>query len=63
MFTETLSVSNSNFVSTYRSISSGSILYLDSNLEINNVKILLNQIYFQGLKVLPLEELISESRS
>ena len=62
MIEETLRLNNQNFVSNYHSIKSGFILFLE-NLEIPKVQVLLNQIYFQGLKVLPLEELLSESRS
>ncbi len=62
MIQETIRFRPSNFASNYHSISSGSILYLE-NLEVPMIKILLNQIYFQGFQVYPLQDLLSESRS
>jgi len=63
MFKETISLNNSNFLSKYRASSSaGNIIKIEENLDLNNLKLLINQIYFQGLKIVSLNELLSESR-
>lgn len=59
---ETVRINNSNFVETYRKIQSGYIIYLQDNFEITNLKILLNKIYFQGLTITSLDNLLSEGR-
>ncbi len=60
---KTEAIQNSNFINNYNQMSSGKILFIDSNLSISHFKILLNQIYFRGLQIMSLEELLSEARS
>ncbi len=59
---ESLSINRSNLASTYKNISSGDIIYLQDGLEVSNLKFLLNQIHFNGLNIVDLTDLISESR-
>ncbi len=57
---ETYTLSKSNFTSKYKEISSGSIVYLQDNLGLEYLKILITQIQYQGLEIIPLTDLISE---
>ncbi len=59
----TYSLNKSNFAQNLNKIDAGSIIYLEDNLGLTNLKVLLNQIYFRGLSILNLEEFVSESRS
>ena len=58
---ETISLNKSNFSKNYSQITSGNILYLEDNLGIAYLKVLLDQIRYKGLEILPLAELIQES--
>ena len=59
---ETLSVSKNDFSKTYNKVSSGDIIYIQNNLGLANFKVLLENIEFKGLKIISLQDLISESR-
>ena len=58
---ETLILSKSNFPSHYNQVNSGSILYLEENLGIKYLKVLLDQIRYKGLEIVSISSLISES--
>ena len=58
---ETISLSKSNFPRKYSQIASGSIIYLENNLGLQYLKLLLEQIRYKGLEVITLTELVSES--
>ena len=58
---ETLSLSKSNFPRLYSQVSSGNILYLENNLGLQYLKLLLEQIRYKGLEVIALSELVSEN--
>lgn len=62
MIEPTLSFSNGNMASQFKMVSSGMILYLEDDLDVSNLKVLLNEINFKGLKIISLDELISEER-
>ena len=57
---ETLSLSKSDFPRKYSQVASGNILYLENNLGLQYLKLLLEQIRYKGLKIIPLNELVSE---
>lgn len=57
-----LYINKNNFATLYSSIKSGSIIYLDDSISIERLKLLLEQIHFQGLEITNIEDLISESR-
>ena len=58
---ETNELSRGNLVNIRRNISSGAIILIRSSASLEDVNILINQISYQGLKIIPLSELISES--
>mgnify|MGYP001623117049 CR=1 FL=1 len=58
---ETFILSKSNFPSRYNQVNSGSIVYLEDNLGINYLKVLLDQIRYKGLEIVSISSLISES--
>lgn len=58
---ESLSITKNNFSKVYNGVTSGQIIYVE-NLELSNFKLLLETIQFKGLQVIPLQDLISESR-
>lgn len=59
---ESKSINKTNFAKILPQIESGDIIYLQNNLGILNLKLLLEQVRFKGLRVLSLNELLSESR-
>ncbi|MBR1679843.1 MAG: hypothetical protein IJ743_02445 [Bacilli bacterium] len=62
LFLESKKITNANYLSLYKNISSGDILYLDKNLNRSYLKSLLSQIEFKGFKILPLSKFLSEER-
>ena len=59
---ESLHIQKSNLSSLYKSVSTGDILYLDDNLGITNLKLLISQIQFKGLNIVHLNALLSGAR-
>jgi len=59
---ETLRITKSNFLKTYNKFSSGSILYIEKDIGISNLKLLIESVIFRGLNIMSLDELLSESR-
>lgn len=59
---ESLLIQKSNLSSLYKSIATGDIIYLDDNLGITNLKLLISQIQFKGLNIVYLSDLLSEAR-
>jgi len=59
---ETYILTKNNFASLYNKVASGNIIYLQNNLGISNLKLLLSKIYFKGLNIISLNDMISESR-
>lgn len=53
-------VTNSNIIETKNNISNGSIIYIDKNVNINNIKLILNKIKYLDLKIVYLSKLIEE---
>lgn len=54
---------NTNFIKHISDVKNGSIIYLDDNLDEMFIDILVKHIKFYNLKVLPLEEHLSENNS
>ena len=59
---ETYVLNNSNFLKKYRFVESGDIIFLSKNLSLSHLQILMQQIYFKGYDILPINTLISEAR-
>jgi len=57
---ESISLNLNNLVDIRSNITSGSIILITQNARVSDVNILVRQVRFQGLKILPLSELISE---
>ena len=55
-----LSINNNNFVSELKSVSSGSIIFIDDNFTLDNFNILLNKLSSSDLKIVYLSEIIKE---
>ena len=53
---------DSNYLHVYRSIRSGDIIFLNDDLTKDGLSFVLTQIRFNGLEILPLSLLLSESR-
>lgn len=62
LVSETFSLTNSNIIDIKKNISSGSIIYINKDTSIDNIKLVLKEINFKGLKVLPISLLIEERR-
>lgn len=62
LFLETKRVTNANFSKEYTLVSSGDILFITKNTSLSYINVLLHQIKFKGLNVLPLTKLLSEER-
>ena len=62
LFQETKEINKNNFAKEYNKISSGDILFLNENMGISYLKMLIYQIQFKGLKILPISTLLSETR-
>lgn len=59
---ETYALSNSNFLKKYRYVEAGDIILLQKNLNLSNLQILIQQIYFKGYQIIPITTLVSETR-
>lgn len=60
-FTHSLEVNHSNLSSVKNTISSGDIILIKESLTIPELEILINQILYKDLDIIPISELISES--
>lgn len=61
-FLESKRINMQNFLEEYNKISSGNIIFIDKSVPISYLKVLIHQIEFKGLKILPLSKLLSEER-
>ena len=52
-----------NLPSQYKKIEAGYILYLEDDLDLSGLKVLIKEINFKGLKIVSLTDLISEERT
>ena len=59
---ETVNLNKSNVGNIIKSVSSGHIILISDNVSLTDYKLLLKQIYYQNLNVIPLSSLISEER-
>ena len=60
---ETVSINKNNLPSQYKKIEAGYILYLEDDLDLSGLKVLIKEINFKGLKIVSLTDLISEERT
>ena len=60
---ETMAINKNNLASQYKNIQAGYILYLEDDLDLSGLKVLIKEINFKGLKIVSLTDLISEERS
>ncbi len=58
----TLVLNNYNLATIKDGVESGYIIYINDNVSLTDFKILVRQIYYQDLNIMPLSELISEER-
>ena len=58
-----IGVNKNNLASQYKNIQAGYILYLEDDLDLSGLKVLIKEINFKGLKIVSLTDLISEERS
>lgn len=63
VFTHSLVVNHSNLSSIKNTISSGDIIFIKDSLSIPELEILINQIKYKDLSIIPISELISERNS
>lgn len=61
IFTHSLEVNHSNISTIKNTISSGDIILIKDSLTIPELEILINQINYKDLNIVPISELISES--
>ncbi len=59
---ETFALNNSNFIEIKKNLESGSIILIKENTSLENVKLLLKEIQFKGLKIITLSDLINEKK-
>ncbi len=59
---ESLAINKNNFSKQYNNVTAGDIIYIQNSLGLANFKLLIETIEFKGLKIIPLQDLISESR-
>lgn len=57
---ETFSLGSSNIVEAKSKLESGAIILIKKNVNLEHLKLLLKEINFKGLSIIPLSELISE---
>ena len=62
MISETLTLNNINFIDVKKGLESGVIILIKENTSLENVKLLLKEIQFKGLKILTVSELINEKK-
>lgn len=60
LFKPSLTINHSNFSSELKKIKSGEIIYIENTLTLDELNLLINQIEYQSLRIIPLSELISE---
>ena len=60
-FKESLTINHSNISTEKNNISSGEIILIQNTLSLTELNILINQIKYQDLQIVPLSELISET--
>jgi hypothetical protein len=60
MFIPTLIINHSNLSSNINKVSSGDIILIKDTLTITELELLIDQISFRNLKIVPLSELINE---
>lgn len=58
-----MAINKNNLASQYKKIKAGYILYLEDDLDLNSLKVLIKEINFKDLKIVSLNDLISEERS
>ena len=58
-----MAINKNNLASQYKNIQAGYILYLEYDLDLSGLKVLIKEINFKGLKIVSLTDLISEERS
>lgn len=63
LVTSSLVLNNYNLATIKDNIESGYIIYINDNVSLTDFKILVRQIYYQDLSIMPLSELISEERN
>lgn len=56
----TLIMTNANFYQNIKKIESGFIIFIDSSMSIDNVKLIIDEVNFRNLKVVSLNHLIDE---
>ena len=56
----TVEISHSNLASVKKNISGGNIIFLNSNLSLSEVKVIVNHIRYKNLNIINLEDLIKE---
>lgn len=61
LFKPSLIISHSNISQTINKISSGDIILIKDTISLSELEIILNQISYRNLNILPLSELINES--
>ncbi len=62
LFKPSLIITHSNISTNLNKIKSGEIILVKDSLSLSELNLLLNQIKYQGLNIIPLSELINESR-
>lgn len=62
LISETLTLNNINFIDVKKGLESGVIILIKENTSLENVKLLLKEIQFKGLKILTVSELINEKK-
>lgn len=60
-FTHSLEINHSNISYVKNTISSGDIILIKDSLSISELEIIINQILYKDLNIIPISELISES--
>jgi hypothetical protein len=60
LFKPSLTISHSNISNTINNISSGDILLIKDTISLTELKIILNQISYRNLDIIPLSDLIKE---
>ncbi len=62
LITDSLKLNNYNLASIKDKIKGGYIIFINDNVSLVDYKLLLKQIYYQSLSIIPVSELISEER-
>lgn len=60
LFKTSLTINHSNLSTNKKKITSGEIIFIENSLSLSELTILLDQINYQSLKIVPLSELLSE---